>query len=258
MRFNTVVSTRYGNMIINRLDAYIGPCLTEYGEFSPDELNLLKTLVNPQSIALDVGANIGAISVPLARHCKTLLAFEPQPFLFHTLCGNLSLNSLVNVQAYQMAVGSKVGHLSIPLVDPRIRNNFGGVDLLWESKSKVSVPITTIDELSLPACDLIKCDVEGMEIEVLKGATKTLDRCRPAVYAENDRDENKAELQSILKASGRRLFHHTPPLFREDNFAGLKTNIFPDFIVSYNLLAWPEEKPLPLEKEAHGLVEILE
>lgn len=256
MRFNTVVSTRYGSMIINRLDAYVGPCLTEYGEFSPDELDLLKSLIKPSSIVLDVGANIGAVSVPLAKHCKTLLSFEPQPFLFHMLCGNIAINSLVNVQAYQMAVGATAGNIPIPLIDPRIRNNFGGMDIRRDAPSKVNVPITTVDDLLLPSCDLIKCDVEGMEVEVLKGAVKTLERCRPAVYAENDREENKAELDSLLKSSGRRLFNHNPPLFREDNFAGLKMNIFPDYIVSYNLLAWPSEKPLPFEPSAFGLDEI--
>ena len=64
-------------------------------------------LIEPGDVVVDVGADIGALTVPLARAvgpAGRVLAFEPQPTVFQNLCANLALNDLLHVQAFNAAL----------------------------------------------------------------------------------------------------------------------------------------------------------
>ena len=92
-----------------------------------------------------------------------------------------------------------------------------------------------IDELQLTRCDLIKADVEGMEEEVLRGATRTIERFRPVLYLESDREDKRSTLFELIRTLGYRLYWHTPSLFSPDNFRGLNDNLFGE-LRSFNVL----------------------
>jgi hypothetical protein len=95
-----------------------------------------------------------------------------------------------------------------------------------------------IDELQLTRCDLIKADVEGMEEEVLRGATRTIERFRPVLYLESDREDKRSTLFELIRTLGYRLYWHTPSLFSPDNFRGLNDNLFGE-LRSFNVLCIP-------------------
>ena len=81
-------------------DAYIGRSLDVYGEYSEGEIDLFRQLLRPGDVAIDVGANIGALTVAMARLVQpggAIVAFEPQRAIFDILCDNLRLNGLANV-----------------------------------------------------------------------------------------------------------------------------------------------------------------
>src|SRR6185503_18246577 len=96
-----IYQTRDGPMMAFRHDVYIGRSLELYGEFSPSERELLGQLVKPGGVLVEVGANIGAHTIALARACAPgkLYAFEPQQRVFQVLCANLALNGVTNVVA---------------------------------------------------------------------------------------------------------------------------------------------------------------
>ena len=100
------------------------------------------------------------------------------------------------------------------------------------------------DNISLDHIDMLKIDVEGMEADVLVGARKTIARCRPLVYVENDRPRNTPRLLNTLFAYGYRVWRHNPPLFNPENFRGCKENVFQG-LVSLNLIAVPDEREAP-------------
>ncbi len=230
-------------MLFNRHDTYIGASLRKYGEWSAAELDVFRQVVQPGHIVVEAGANIGAHTVALSRIVGPgggVLAFEPQRLVFQTLCANLALNSCVNVVARQEAVGAALGQMLVPVLPPDQPNNFGALQLgnRWEHGEPV--PVVTIDSMQLTACRLIKMDIEGMEVEALKGAVETIRRLRPALYVENERDDTSAALISLLMSYGYQLYWHAPLMFTPDNFACERENIF-GRRASHNMLCVPRE-----------------
>jgi FkbM family methyltransferase len=255
--FNEMAVCRDGPMLFNRYDTYVGAALRKYGEWSPGELELLRQIVAPGGIVVEGGANIGAHTIGLAKKVGPrgqVHAFEPQRIVFQTLCANVALNSCMNVHAHRAALGEKQGEVVVPWLSPISPENFGGLSLHGASDGE-RVPLRTIDDCELPACQLIKLDVEGMEIEALRGAANTIRRCRPHLYIENDRKHTATAMMKLLQSWDYDLYWHTPPLFAADNFAGDGENIFGP-TVSLNMMGFASELRVsvpgikPIEKVA--------
>src|SRR5690606_26315714 len=122
--------TRHGLMAAFTCDAYVGASLIAYGEFSQHEVEFLAPYIGPTDLVIDVGANIGALTIPLARIAGQVLAFEPQRGCFELLVANKVLNNLTNIAAHQMAVGDgSVDTITVPIVDYTKPGNFGALEL---------------------------------------------------------------------------------------------------------------------------------
>ena len=230
---------RHGKLTYLLNDAYIGRSLDVYGEYSEGEIDLFRQLLRPGDVAIDIGANIGALTVPMARLVQpdgAIVAFEPQRAIFEVLCNNLRLNGLANVQALRRAAGSTMGSIRVPPLDYRRTDNFGGVALGGADGEEVQ--LVTIDSLNLPRLRLLKVDVEGMEHDVISGARATIARLKPAGYVENDRAENSRALISLLFEVGYRLWWHITPLFNPRNFFRHPRDVFGE-VVSFNMLGFP-------------------
>ncbi len=82
---------------------------------------------------LDIGANLGAYSIPLAKSMRdvggVLMAFEPQRILYYQLCGNVVLNRLDNFIAINKAVGDYDGDIEIPEINYENNTNIGAFSL---------------------------------------------------------------------------------------------------------------------------------
>jgi len=240
--FNEMCLSRLGPMLYNKFDTFVGGSLRKYGEFSWGEQVLFQEIVHPGFFVVEVGANIGAHTVGLAKLAGdggAVFAFEPQRIVFQTLCANLALNQCTNVYAYPQAVGAEDGVIVVPVVDPSQANNFGGVSLLGAEDGEMT-DLHRLDSLELPAVHFLKADVEGMEREVLIGAEQTINRDRPILYLENDQDDKSPALIEQVLSLDYDLYWHLPLLYNPDNFAGDQENLFPG-IVSVNILCLPSE-----------------
>jgi FkbM family methyltransferase len=243
--FNELKMCRSGPMLYNKYDIYMGGSLQKYGEFSIGEQEVFAQVVRPGALVVEVGANIGAHTVELSHLAGPdgeVHAFEPQRIVFQALCANLALNQCTNVFARQAAVGEKTGTISVPPLDPAIRYNFGGVSLQGVTFGE-SVPLVTLDSFDLPACQLLKVDVEGMEVEVLKGSEQLIATHRPIMYLENDRLERSEELLTMVERFDYRAYWHFPRVFNPDNYFGDRENIFGE-VASINILCVPKETKL--------------
>jgi len=212
-RYNVLIPTRYGMMIVNRNDWFgegearcgVGHDLMETGEYMPGELEELRRLIGfcpADPVILDIGANIGVHALffsGLAGARGRVHAFEAQRIVFQMLMGNLALNSIENVHGHCMALGKAPGTLKLPPVDYNRPWNFGGMGLMKANPDpqfapgspesaaadrNETIPLATLDSLKFERVDFIKLDVEGMEEDVLRGAARSLDVCRPLMQVE--------------------------------------------------------------------------
>ena len=239
--FNVLAKWRYGQILYNRNDRYIGNSLSVYGEYSEGEVSIFRQLLGPGMVVLDIGANIGCHTIPISEmvgEAGWVYAFEPQRIVFQTLCANLALNSVENVIALPFALGAEMGTLRQMNVNYQKENNFGGVPLGNDQCGEI-VEVRTLDSLDIPACAFIKIDVEGMEQQVLEGAKNLLARDRPWLYVENDRADHSESLKRYIHKLGYEMYWHTPPMFNLDNFNGFPEDIFK--LESVNMLCVPSE-----------------
>lgn len=165
------------NPAVDDLDKYI----YYFGEYESGTLEILKKILHQGHVFLDVGANIGYISLTAAKFVgeKGLVyAIEPNPDTWEILKENINLNKYKNIYSFNLALGSKEFETQI-FTNSRNR----GLTTLFpqynvRDKLDIQIKVSTIDvlidsgQVKTPA--LIKIDVEGYELEVLKGATKLL------------------------------------------------------------------------------------
>ena len=248
-----ILKTRHGTMLAFPNDRFLTPCLEVYGEYSPAETQLLLQVVEVGMTVVEVGANIGAHTLPIARACSPgrLYAFEPQRRVFQVLCANLALNDIDNVTAFQQACGLEAGEVVVPPLDYAARENFGAISMLpAEAEAEGErVPLVRLDDLALPACGLIKVDVEGLEVDVLAGAAQTIARTRPILSVENDRPAKQRALIGLIAAMGYRLYWHTPRMVTAGNFNNVTRNVFNADYKSLNMFCLPEESQTQTDME---------
>jgi len=244
---------RHGVMLYSARDKYVGGSLDRYGEFSELEAQLFTGLIKPGMLVVEVGSNIGAHTVHLAKLVGEnggVVAFEAQRVIFQMLCANLALNGIENTDAKCMAVGAAPGEIMVPRVDYRGDNNFGGIPLGGDDGDLVEM--IAIDNLLLPACHMMKIDVEGMEKQVLEGARQTIMQFRPYLYVEDDRPDQHAELIATLLDLEYRIWWHQPWLYNPGNLARDSENVFPG-LAPMNLICLPRETA---PEEIEGGVEV--
>ena len=145
-----LVNARHGMMLVNPNDQYVGRSFVEYGEFSEGEVELFgafKDLIADGDVC-EVGANIGAHTLPLAKICRRIYALEPQRLVFQTLCGNLAFNDVRNAYPMWAAAGNDRTRIVVPDLDPDQGFNFGGLSIEGREEGD-SVPLVPIDELEI-------------------------------------------------------------------------------------------------------------
>lgn len=206
-----VVETDQGPMLLLRTDTVISKAIREDGDYAREEKALLADFIAEGDTVIDVGANIGCHTLFFARQVGgdgRVYSFEAQRFLFQILCGNVAINSLRNVWSIPAALGNKQGRVDVPVPDYGRDNNYGGYSLDFAT-FKESGYMLRLDDLPLESCQLIKIDVEGMELDVLQGSRKTIATFQPVLYLENNRpDKGKALLDFIANELDYQAFRH--------------------------------------------------
>jgi len=246
--FHYLVHGRHGTFLANKNDIFVGGALITYGEFSELETETFKRFVDKETTVIEVGANIGAHTVWLAKNAKRVIAIEPQPFIYYTLCAQVVLNSLQNVECINSCIGfSENGYIDIPSLDYSKPNNFGGLEMYAPATERVRVRCQTLDEVlesrAITGKVFLKVDVEGMEEQVLRSGVQFIRDMLPIMYVENDRPNKEISLLNFIKSMGYSTEKDSPLLFNKDNYFKKKDNKFisPNGLpyASYNELCIP-------------------
>jgi FkbM family methyltransferase len=171
-------------------------------------VKLFQSLVKPGDRVFDVGANLGYHSLWLSTLVGaegTVLAFEPVNYLYRSLVNSIKENGFEDrCRAFNCAVSDQAGRGTIRHAVGTL--NFGGAHLV-EAANKDDhaydeVEIRVLTEFqSEKRCSLVKVDVEGAELKVLRGGSDLLRRDRPAVFTELFNEQ----LQSVSGCNGTEL-----------------------------------------------------
>lgn len=216
--------------------------LEKFGDFSLGECFAFESILNPGDTAIDIGANLGVFTLVMSKSVGPtgrVLAFEPQPSIFDLLQQNLALNKAANVEPHMRALSSRVGEAFIEVSDLAVEKNMGNA-VLRAQASDSNIPVTTVrlDDWQISSCRLIKIDVEGHEADVLNGSIETIERCRPWISTEMDREPVSYTWFEQMKEMGYRFYFYYPLTIAGVNFKNADYKDAPR-IISSNMLCAP-------------------
>jgi FkbM family methyltransferase len=160
------------------------PLLNGRGTYQWKKLNAAVEVLpfGQRGLAVDIGAHVGLWSHVLATMFAEVVAFEPIPD--HYACWARNCSEIENVQGYNMALSDTDGYLDIV----KVAENSGNARVATSSDKKEStcrVRAYALDNFPLEEkIDFMKIDVEGWELQVLKGAEKTIRRDKPVMVVE--------------------------------------------------------------------------
>lgn len=170
-------------------------CLLKFLKYCESQNKKFKTV-------MDVGAWCGTWSKAIEPFAQRVIAFEPDPLHFDCLQKNCTINCIPRMEA----VGSEIKQVSLTEDD-------------FTQAKRVDkhgdIPMTTLDRLEYKDIDMIKIDVEGYEMQVLKGATKTLEKVQYLMIELNNNTKkygsNNIEIEKYLGSLGFKvLMEHWP------------------------------------------------
>lgn len=225
-----LAASNHGTMILNRLDyRMVGPDqgigvghqILETAAFDPPEVEMAVQLLELRRryhgdgvVAIDCGANIGVHTIEWATAMTgwgSVVAIEAQERIYYALAGNIAINNCFNAICMNAAVSSANGTLKVPVPDYLTASSFGSLELRqrdgnefigqaidYSDDKTVAVQKMKLDALNLPRVDLIKIDIEGMEMEAIEGARQMIETSRPVLLIESikaDREKLRVWLQ---------------------------------------------------------------
>lgn len=160
------------------------------GGYEPELHSLAMRLLerHTNGTVLDIGANLGSFCVRLAKSRRDLNfhAFEPQRIIYYQLCANTFINGLDNIHCHHFGLSNKTDRLELEMPDYSQEHNIGAFsidedtrDNDYECKTvgkKERITVFPLDSADHRNIVLLKVDVEGHELEVIRGAKKTLEK----------------------------------------------------------------------------------
>ncbi len=194
---------------------HIGQTINLFGRYEAEELALLsqwlKTRGALKGMCVDAGANIGNHALFFSAFFETVFAFEPNPATFRLLAINAGLTG--NIRCFDFGLSDVDGEAAFQV--PKL--NIGGARIVPDKAAQNDfakrIAIRRLDgvaDIASREIGLIKIDVEGNELSVLKGAAETIKRCKPIVIFEQQQREftdGRSPCIDFLRASGYTAFH---------------------------------------------------
>ena len=220
----TMSLAKKGDVLVSHLSGCLMICdrtdniqrgIIQKRTFSPEILKTINIFLKPRTTFIDVGAHCGSISIPTAFNNphSNVLSIEPQYDLLEKLKKNIQINNISNIETYGKAISKK--EMEINLKVP-IRNDgtliselAGNLDKRSTLKYKNQIVRTnTLDNILISEnhpVSIIKIDVQGNELDVLKGSLNILKKYRPALIIEiedkffSNPRKNRAEIAKTFK-----------------------------------------------------------
>lgn len=212
--YKRTIALTFSKRIFNGNQVFIYPNCTISSQFiytdipDKDEIGILRSCCDKNTIFLDIGANIGAYSMMLSDIAESVYAFEPHPFTASRCKMNFLLNGINESGVKQVALSDKVGEVCFTNdIDISAMNKIS------ESSNGIKVKTQTLDNFVLDEnfSDkhdfVLKIDVEGHEISVLKGAANFFKAYNIKAFMIEIFDTTFEEAKEIIESYGYELNH---------------------------------------------------
>jgi FkbM family methyltransferase len=148
------------------------------------DLSVVLPYVQGRKVCVQAGGNVGMWPKYLSTLFETVYTFEPDPENFNCLCHNVPEH---NVIKFNTALGAVHEMVRVGSPDKAHDNNCGAYQVLGHG----TIPVMRIDDLILPACDLLYLDVEGYEYFAVQGGLRTIEDFLPVIaYEDKDLPNN--------------------------------------------------------------------
>ena len=215
-----LVLGRHGAFIVEAGEGcLVSRTLGMVGQWLDSALSLALGTLQPGDTVIEVGAHLGAMTVPIAKAVGPegrVYAFEAQPVFARRLETNLQVNGLTQVEIRGQLVGDGDSWSLEPFAAP-----LPGVARVWGHlrRTQDGTPSTPLDQLlgGLDACRLVKISAPGMADRVLEGMLGLVVRTRPLMLIEISSDAEFLALRTRLQALGYYLHWQCSELFPADN-----------------------------------------
>jgi FkbM family methyltransferase len=221
-----VVSDFDGHLKVKlRLDEHMQSQIFWYGYYSRDIVLLMNRILQPRMVVLDVGANIGEITMAAAQRVGSnghVYSFEPMTPLYSRLTEHLGMNGMNQVTPIAKGLSDRIGTATIFSAEAPFEDGtrHDGLGTLYPTASRSvaagDIELTTLDEFcsssNITRIDLVKIDVEGAELAVLKGGLTSIARFQPFLIVEvqtetaQDAGYKSEDIISLLKSMGYTFF----------------------------------------------------
>ncbi|OBK16385.1 FkbM family methyltransferase [Mycobacterium asiaticum] len=182
--------------------------LRRLGESRPD-VALVRSLCNPGRVSLDIGADVGEFAIAMLSASRSVIAFEPRPAQARELVTMFAaVGAPVRVEAVALSDAPGVTAMRVVATDPG-RSTIDRDNVLdtavGGAVQAIEVPVKRLDDYRLTNVGLVKIDVEGHELAVLRGALDTLRRNRPTIVVEAEERHHAnavADITELLTGLG--------------------------------------------------------
>lgn len=202
------------------------------GCYDKESISIFNRIISKDFICLDVGANIGSISFALCNNLGPngkVYAFEPGPNIFGRLSENVRMNPSLDGRLELIKAG--LADKEKELYWAEVEDNPGNAE--FSKNNGIKIELTTLDALvkkeKLEKVDFIKIDVEGMEIEVIKGGLSTIRDHKPLIYYESKLSQERwvdsiQQIEVILEQLGYSFYKFETSKLKKVRFPNLDIN----------------------------------
>ena len=200
---NTLRTFKKNDIIfIADISDYVGHYI--YFGFRDKSLDKLFSLCAKGNTIIDIGANIGYTILNFAKlvgHEGAIFGFEPDPINFERCNHNIVQNNFTNIHLSKCGLGESMGKFLLHVPSPQNRGGNRIINEKTEGETNV-IEVITLDDFvrqkQINKIDLIKIDVEGYELKILKGGESTLKKFKPTLFIEIDDNNLKQQGHSVL------------------------------------------------------------
>jgi len=161
------------------------------------ESRILPRLMPKGSTAIDIGANRGAYTYWLSKLCGTVISMEPIPYLAQYL----NYVTPKNVSIIEVALSDVAGSrdLKIPVLDGQVVDGESSLENDFKDYRTCTVKLSRLDDFDFARIDFVKIDVEGHELNVIKGGARTITTHMPVLLIEIEQRHISIPISQILE-----------------------------------------------------------